>query len=126
MTADPAKPEETGDRDQLTGRFLPGNRANPKGRPKGFDFRKVIRDKMLSQDLPVEDALWAIFRAMLGRASSGDVSAAKLLLDKLCETDPIMLDVQHQDGLTPPASEADFAEWASRFSQLINEPSSGA
>lgn len=120
----PDKAVVTGDRDEATGRFLPGNRANPQGRPKGFDFRKVIRDKMEAQDLPVEDALWAIFRSMLTRASGGDVSAAKLLLDRLCESDAIMLDVSHQDGCQPPVSEDDFQEWASKFSNLINDPTS--
>lgn len=122
---EPDKAEGTGDRDDVTGRFLPGNRANPNGRPKGFDFRKVVTDKMKEQDLTVESALWAIFRSMLGRASGGDVSAAKLLLDKLCEVDPIAMEVSHQDSCSPPMSDGDFKQWASRLSELIHDPTSG-
>jgi hypothetical protein len=123
---EPNKPGETGgDRDEKTGRFLPGNNANPKGRPKGFDFRRVVHEKMQEQNLPVEHALWSIFRSMLARASGGDVSAAKLLLDRLCESDPITLDVTHEALLSGPPLDDDFRQWASKFSQLVNDPASG-
>lgn len=93
---EPDKTGENGDRDPQTGRFLPGNNANPKGRPRGIDFRRVVREKAEQEGIAVEDAVWAIFRSMLKQAGAGDVSAAKLLLDRLCDDDAGVASVEEK------------------------------
>ena len=88
-----------GHRDRL-GRFLKGKPGGP-GRPKGFDFRKVIAEKAEEHDVDLKEALWLIFESLLGKnLSDGDVQAAKLIIDKLCTADPSILEVRdmsHQE-----------------------------
>lgn len=43
-------------------------------------------------------SLWAVLQAVAQRALAGDVSAAKLLIDKLTDPDPIV--VEHQGTVT--------------------------
>ena len=83
----PAKPAENGDRDPATGKFVHGNCANPNGRPRGIDFRRLVREKTKDNG-SVEDALFAVYRSLMVLARHGDVPAAKLLLDRLCDKDP--------------------------------------
>lgn len=84
-------------RDPASGRFLPGNNANPKGRPRGYDFRHIVAEYSARQGVNVEDAVAAIYVAMVGAARNGDVAAAKLLLERLCESpDEIKLSVRHE------------------------------
>ena len=77
------------------GRFALGNAGGP-GRPRGSDFRRIVRDQAEARGLDIEDAVWQVFEALLRRARKGDVQAAKLLLDRLCDSDPVMIDMVHQ------------------------------
>lgn len=81
---------EPAKRDAGTGRFLPGNSGGP-GRPRGLDFRRVIADRAEAAGIPLETALWGIFTSLLKQARDGDVQAARLLLDRLCDNDPVSL-----------------------------------
>lgn len=85
--AAPAKPVNNGNHDPATGHFVAGNCANPAGRPRGIDFRRLVREKTKDNG-SVEDALFAVYKALTVMARAGDVPAAKLLLDRLCDKDP--------------------------------------
>ena len=92
----PDKTAEDG-RDPETGRFLPGNSGGP-GRPRGLDFRRVVAERAAAAGIPLEAAVWSIFTSLLRRARDGDVHAAKLTLDRLCDND--RADVYHQGGIS--------------------------
>ena len=77
------------------GRFTKGNPGGP-GRPRGPDFRRLIFEQAERRGVDVEDAVWDVFSALLERAKNGDVQAAKLILDRLCDSDPVVVDVTHQ------------------------------
>jgi hypothetical protein len=80
MTDDPEKQGIAG-RDNA-GRFVPGVSGNPAGRPRGVDFRKLV---MEFRKAALDGDLQEVYDAMLTRAKAGDVNAAKLLLDRLCD-----------------------------------------
>lgn len=90
----PKNTVENGGRDESSGRFLPGNHGSP-GRPRGIDFRKLVQD---FRGAALDGDLQAVFDAMKTRALAGDVAAAKLLLDRLCDTDPIRVAVEDNDA----------------------------
>lgn len=97
----PDKPAATGDRDPVTGQWLPGNRGNPNGRPKGIDFRRLVMEKL--GEAAVEDVLLDVFTrlAELVRGKRGDVQAAKLILDRICEKPDAGDDEDEAQRLTP-------------------------
>ena len=92
----PDKTAEDG-RDPETVRFLPGSSGGP-GRPRGLDFRRVVAERAAAAGIPLEAAVWSIFTSLLRRARDGDVQAAKLILDRPCDSD--RLDVHHQGGIS--------------------------
>ena len=66
--------------------FPPGVSGNPAGRPRGIDFRAVVTAAMTAA--VIEQDVLDVYRALLKRAKSGDTQAAKVLLDRLCITEP--------------------------------------
>ena len=84
MSDEPSKIETTGVRDSA-GRFVPGHPNISPGRPRAVDFRALIRERKGQGTL--EDVLVAIFDSLAASASTGDVAAAKLLLDRLTDDD---------------------------------------
>lgn len=65
------------DRDPTTGKFLPGNRANPGGRPKSDLSLTVLIDEVVSPND------WRFIIATLKkRARRGDVRAIEMLMDR--------------------------------------------
>jgi hypothetical protein len=125
-TPDPDKPEGTGDRDPVNGRWLPGNSANPAGRPRGWDFRRIVQEKAKELGLPVEQIIWEVFLAMREAATGGDVQAGKLVIDRLCETDAQKLEIDHSgeikgsNGPTLPATD-DLLKGIEKLRDLANE-----
>lgn len=109
MTRD--KPEETGDdRDKKTGRFVAGNRIGELGgRPRGYDFRRLVLERSRKEDVSIEDALWLVFRSLLKEVGKGNVQAAKLLLDKLCDADAVEVNVNHT-ALSPEERQKRISE----------------
>lgn len=82
----------------MTGRFLPGASGNPNGRPRGYDFRKIVAEHVAANGCTVEQAVADLFDSLRDTAKGGDgaaVAAAKLLLDRLCDQEPQQLDVHH-------------------------------
>lgn len=96
--------EDTG-RDEKTGRFLPGHTGNPKGRPKALDLRRIAEERAAEEGVDLGTALWSVVKALLRRAiGEGDVQAAKLLMDRLCEPEEIRVkaDLTHTSLTTYP------------------------
>ena len=84
-----------------TGQFPVGVSGNPAGRPKGSKNRIV----QLRQDLEVAlrehvrvDEVTRIIDVMVAQAISGDVSAAKMILDKVL---PNARDADEESGQAP-------------------------
>jgi hypothetical protein len=73
MTDEPSKAGRKPD-----GKFGPGNRANPNGRPAGSRNRATIALEAL-----IDGQGEAVINAMIEAAVGGDVSAGRALLDRL-------------------------------------------
>ncbi|NDB70312.1 MAG: hypothetical protein EB015_20360 [Methylocystaceae bacterium] len=86
---------------QADGRFAPGNRANPTGRPVG-SLNKVTK---LAQALLDADAD-AIFKALINNAKAGDSTAMRLCAERLL---PARRDRPLEYQLLPINSGADAA-----------------
>jgi hypothetical protein len=64
-------------RDPESGKFLPGNKSNPGGRPKSDLSITALIDKAVSADD------WDfIFASLLKKARRGDLKAIEMLLDR--------------------------------------------
>lgn len=73
---DTVNPDNAG-RDQA-GRFVPGQSGNPKGKPKGT-LHKATRAALTL----MEGQLEALTQAVINAALAGDMTATKLVFDKL-------------------------------------------
>ena len=62
----------------------------------------MVAEQAETAGVGLEGALWSVFQAILRRAKSGDVQAAKLLLDRVCVADM----VEDDRGPPPSATEA--------------------
>lgn len=85
-----------GGRDEK-GRFAVGNPGGP-GRPRKPDIYAVALEGAARDGVDLRAYLWAVLQSMLQRALNGDVSAAKLLVDRLTDPDPIV--VEHTGTVT--------------------------
>lgn len=77
------------------GRFVPGCTPGP-GRPKGstaIDLRAVVARASESEGFNIDQALWAVVRALCDAAQGGDTQAAKLLFDRLCGRETLSVEV---------------------------------
>ena len=60
-------------------KFLPGQSGNPNGRPKGTGTVAKLREA-IQEEMP------EIIDAVVSAAKAGDISAAKILIDKVIPT----------------------------------------
>lgn len=106
--------------------FQPGNPGGP-GRPPGIDFRHVVRQHAKRTGIPVEQAVCEVYEALRKAAGNGDVQACKLLLDRLCDVEPIALHLTTEDqGPQPPF---DLQAWGAKLAAAVlatNGHSNGA
>lgn len=58
--------------------FKPGQSGNPKGRPRGN------RNALTALRKAIADAIPEIIETVVSQAKAGDVTAAKLLIDRVC------------------------------------------
>src|SRR5262245_20152258 len=82
MTADDdngKKPDKKRSNRSARGRFTPGNRANPAGRPKGSRNKTTL---MVEALLAGEADL--LTRVLIKRAKAGDGTALSLVFARLC------------------------------------------
>lgn len=94
-----AKSAAKGDRDAVTGQFLPGCTPGP-GRPRGINFQQLVRERT-KNDGTLEEAVFDVFETLVLLATKkGDVPAAKLLLDRVCLKDPDLGDDDDDPGLS--------------------------
>jgi len=73
------------------GRFAPGNRANPHGRPAGSRNKATLALEMLMADDAAE-----VVAATIAAAKAGDIAAARLVLDRVLpprKGRPVQLDL---------------------------------
>jgi hypothetical protein len=73
--------ERSGGERDVTGRFLPGHKKLG-GRQRGIDVKALIRER---KGRECEDWIVDTVVAIKDRAVTGDVQAAKLLWDMLCD-----------------------------------------
>jgi Family of unknown function (DUF5681) len=73
------------------GRFVPGVSGNPAGKPPGARARATrLAEKLMSGDAE------AVVRAVIDAAKGGDMTAAKIILDRIappCRGRPVRLDL---------------------------------
>lgn len=67
----------------VDGRFAPGH-PGVGGRPSGIDLRALAERKSEEEGYDFPTAMWEVIKALIENAKAGNVSAAKLLLDKFC------------------------------------------
>lgn len=83
------------------GRFVPGVSGNPKGRPKGSKNRitelKMTMEQALRENLDAND-VQNVINAMLKEALAGNVSAGKLILDKVLSNAKMEEDPEAKDS----------------------------
>jgi hypothetical protein len=84
------------------GRFVPGVSGNPAGKPPGARARATrLAEKLMAGDAE------AVVRAVIDAAKGGDMTAAKIILDRIapaCRGRPVRLD------LPPIVSAADLVK----------------
>lgn len=76
---------EKGQRTKL-GRFAPGHAGGP-GRKPGISLKKLAAQRLEADGGSLADALWKVLESLLASAQSGDVLAARLVLDRLAEAE---------------------------------------
>lgn len=72
-----------------TGRFQRGHRLG--GRSRGIDLRALAEEFAAKEGLDLPRALWGVCKRMLALAIGGDVQAARLMLERLTDTDETTL-----------------------------------
>ena len=90
-------PDETKRKQRGPGRpFQPGVSGNPAGRPRGSRNKTtVLVEKLLADDAE------AVARSVIDAARAGDMSAARIVLDRLCPVrrdQPIEIDLPSITG----------------------------
>ena len=104
------------------GRFPKGVSGNPKGRPLGAKNR-IVKAKqelevLLREDIVNAEQIRTIWLSMVAEAQNGNVSAAKLILDKVMSNAKVDEDVNDGQGgitikienVTLPGSEKEALE----------------
>ena len=62
--------------------FQPGQSANPGGRPKERPFRDALRLELAAAGTD-QKALRGVARALIRKASAGDINAANMIADRI-------------------------------------------
>jgi hypothetical protein len=103
--------------------FKKGQSGNPAGRKPGTTAGSKIRQA-------IEESRDDIIKAVIGAAKGGDMSAAKMLLDRICPTlrpviQPVVIPVNDEAGLSDKGDEVIKASLSGQIpadigSQLIS------
>jgi hypothetical protein len=73
------------------GTFAPGNKATAGRSSRAVELRRAFVDAVSVEDIQ------AIASALVKSAKDGDISAAKLVLDRLGKVDPVADEIQQRD-----------------------------
>ena len=95
------------------GQFLPGHGLPGPGRPRGLgNLRTIALEHAEAEGVDLQDAIWSVVKSMIEAAQEGDVSAARLLLDRLPESSELAGDtfVQVITGVPRPARDVDIED----------------
>ncbi len=122
---EPKKTAENGGRDPATGRFVDGNPGGP-GRPRGYDFRKIVEDRCIAAGETVEAVIGELFDDLRKIAKGGDgpaVAAAREVIGRLCESDATKLQVEHSGEIPGPPvpSDTELAVGIAKLAELGRE-----
>lgn len=101
MTTSPMTDAETTTGHQRGRPFQPGQSGNPAGRPKGARHKATILAEKLMQD----DAE-AVVNAVLTAAKGGDMTAARIVVDRLCparKDNPVTFALPHIESAADAA-----------------------
>lgn len=108
-------------RDSVTGRFLPGNCANPKGRPPKKDFATVVAEVAPEVGLDFNGMVCWSVKKLFDQARAGDTKSLCVIIERLfgaVDKNNINIDVQANaaaqstaDGTgSDPESRTEFVE----------------
>lgn len=111
-------------RDPVNGRFLPGNKLAP-GRPPGRpDVYVVAQDWAKRKGTDIRHELGEVIGVLLAEARSGNVEAAKVLLNRLTLADSQLVaafSVELSDTERTVRLQAILARAAARITEEANE-----
>jgi hypothetical protein len=93
-----AAPAVTADGRDRGGRFVAGAWRGGPGRSRGIDIRHTAEEFAAAEGIDLREALWKVIKGLLSAAEKGDTQAAKLLLDRLTDCDPLALRVVTDNG----------------------------
>jgi hypothetical protein len=114
------------DVDPKSGKFLPGNQGGP-GRPPGIHLRAVVHSR---EPDPV-GVVYRVWLAVVNKALDGDVPAARLVLEHMCDREiqpPVVVANltanmqvnQVPSGQGPPLPDAEsFASYMQKLGETI-------
>lgn len=74
------------------GRFAVGNSGGP-GRPRRPDLYATAAARASAEGVDLMAELWQVLKAVIAQAKTGDTAAAKLLFDRLSDSDPLSVHV---------------------------------
>ena len=86
MSIEPRETEANREGRDERGRFVLGCAPGP-GRPALPDFRRVVAERLEANGGSVDAVLFEVFAALRAEAASGNIAAARLLLDRLAPQD---------------------------------------
>lgn len=98
------------------GKFLPGHGLG--GRPRRPDLYAVAEERARADGVDLADKLWLLVQKLFEQAMAGDTAAAKLLLDRLTDADPVKIDATVRDGSPRPIDMSE-AERGARIAHLL-------
>ena len=106
------------------GTFATGNAGGP-GRRRRPDLFAIASEYADEHGIDLRRALALAAHKLLEMAAEGDVQAAKLVFDRLCDADPIALELFQATGPTPPAV-GSMAAYLARMTQAAKDLAGGS
>ncbi len=96
-------------RDARSGRLLPGHSGIGSKGPKvqRIKFMASVRRQAEAENIDVEEMLWAVVKRLVQEAITGDVAAAKFIVDRFCgpmEKSPLVQIGNFQEGPPVPST----------------------
>ncbi|MCB9868201.1 MAG: hypothetical protein H6816_16385 [Phycisphaerales bacterium] len=110
------------------GRFVPGHPGGP-GRPRRrISVYQVAERKAAETGFDIEAEVFAVVLKLIEQAKAGDVTAARLVLDRLCSPERVALDIANGIAIDvdvtaavgpPIPNDVQLADWALKLADLL-------